>query len=259
MMNKLRLLSCAFLTVVSSLAGAAVSPNYANSNSWTTTVSAYLWALNMHGNVKTEGQTTNINENFGDILSQFHSGGMLWLDFQRKRFGIFFNGLYSVLDDKQTVDGAKIKTTSTFALVSAGVSYNVLNIPIKNQNNRFLITPYVGFRYTSNSVDLKVEGLKLSQNEDWTVPIIGSRFTYQFNPHWSAELAADFGALNLRTNYSTNVIGLLAYHQLFGWKNTTAYLGYRWLYQNYQTGSGLNEFQWKMNLFGPVVGVSVSF
>jgi len=39
-------------------------------------------------------------------------------------------------------------------------------------------------------------------------------------------------------------------------RNTTTYLGYRLLYQHYQTGSGASLYEWNMHIFGPVLGLA---
>ena len=96
-------------------------------------------------------------------------------------------------------------------------------------------------------------------NQSWVDPLIGLRIIYAFNKAWSATLEGDVGGTSTTTDYSYNVNALIGYHPQTTKLNTTVYLGYRLLDQNYQTGSGVNTFVWNMRIAGPIMGVAFDF
>jgi hypothetical protein len=227
---------------------------------WQVSANAYLWALNMRGSMQIGDNVSQVSDTFSDILHQFHSGGMLWVDAQKARFGLFFNGMFSVLKDSQLAGGQTVKTTSTFSLVALGASYQLLNQAMGGSPNaRFIITPYAGVRYTLNALDLTVAGTSFENSEHWYQPLIGSRFTAHFNQRWQVELAGDIAGTNASLNGAYNLVGLLGYQHLFGMKNAILYVGYRFFKQCYKKGRGASTFRWDMKLFGPIAGVSFVF
>lgn len=217
------------------------------------TLDLYAWALNMRGKVGIANQTIDVSQNFSDILKQLQAAAMVWLDARQGRTDIFLNTLYSSLKNNQTIDNIATQTKNVFSLVSLGIGYRTLD------SERWIINPYIGIRLTVNNTNLTVGNFQGSLNETWAIPLLGTRLIYNFNSHLLAEVAGDFGATNFSTNYSFNAAGFLAYRGIFNWPNTRLYLGYRWLYQKYQTGSGIHFYNWQMNLFGPIVGLSFYF
>lgn len=257
-----RFISFSLLTILLFL---NVSTSYADTtnttdttDSWKFNVAPYIWVMNMNGRVRTGAQTVHINEDFADILKQFHGGGMLWLDAQNGKLDIFLNSLYADLTQTTRVGPFAVRSTNKFGLFTAGAAYDVYQ-KMFNNDNQITLSPYMGVRYTINNVNIKVASFSVSDNQNWYDPIVGARLRYVFNPQWFAIIAADVGGTNFSDHNSYNLNGFIGYRPQSVLKNTTFYVGYRMLYQNYLTGSGANCFQWDMRLFGPVVGVSFQF
>ncbi|MBI5447263.1 MAG: hypothetical protein HY939_00860 [Gammaproteobacteria bacterium] len=228
-------------------------------SSWRFDVTPYMWALNMNGRTKIANQTVDVSQSFSDILRQLNGAGMLWLDaYYDDRLGIFLNSLYAVLENKETMDGLDVSERNKFGLFSAGVSYKVFSKAwgTSRESNRLDIEPYVGARYTLNDTKVTVGSVSASENQSWTDPLIGVRFSYLINPRWSLVLGGNVGGTNMSTDTSYELTGLVGYHPA---SYATVYLGYHDLYQKYSTGQGLNEFDWQMRIFGPVLGVAFRF
>jgi hypothetical protein len=235
---------------------------YAKLNdSWQFEVAPYIWALNMNGRVQTGPIKMHINEPFTDILSQFNYGGMIWVDARKEKFDIFFNGLYSVLSNSVKDGPVTIDSHNIFALYTFGVAYELFKKDFSHVDPNYVtIEPYFGARYTRNDVTLKVARLNLtvSNNQNWTDPIIGARLNYVFNRHWRAIVAGDVGGTNTSSHNSYNINAVVGYTPL-SFPCARVYAGYRWLYQHYITGSGLKRFDWDMKIYGPMVGVGLVF
>lgn len=232
---------------------AAMSP-------WKFTIAPYVWGMNMSGDVQIAPQNMHINESFSDIIKDFHGGGMLWLDATNDRYGLFFNSMYAVLDKKMDVEGFSLKSVARFGLFTLGGSYRVYETRY-NRANFFAVEPYIGARYTLNdaSIDVISPSLSASNNVNWTDPIIGARLLYNINKHWSTKFAADIGGTNFNNHKSYNLNALIGYNPSNSSELFNIYLGYRLLYQHYETGSGASLFVWKMHLFGPVLGFAFTF
>lgn len=228
-------------------------------NPWKIEVAPYLWAMNMNGRVQVGSQSAHVTESFSDIMKQFKGGGMLWIDANKDRLGLFFNGMYSVLSNTTDAGPFEVDSTNKFGIFSAGVSYEVFQKTLANAG-QIAIEPYLGARYTLNNTTLKVSGTGISatDNQHWTDPIIGARVRYNISKAWLALVAGDVGGTNFNNHNSYNINAFVGYKPQTMLKNTTFYLGYRLLYQNYVSGSGANRFSWDMKLFGPVAGFSMA-
>jgi len=248
---KMTVLATAFGTSIPLYAATTETPD--TSDDWQFTVAPYLWALNMDGNVQIGKTKARMSENFGDIWDQLQWAGMIYLEAHKDKFGLFFNAIYSVLNqsgDYQT----NLKTK--FGLFTGGVSYDWLNKSL-GEFNEITLSPYLGFRTTVNNLTLTAPGLSVSNDHTWTDPILGSKLNWQFTQRWSVVLAADVGGTD-SNDYSYNVQGLIGFtpERL---KALSVYLGYRYLDEYYVTGSGRNLFSWQMHMHGPLVGLAYTF
>src|SRR5690348_13686785 len=73
------------------------NPRDSHDNSWKFTIAPYLWALNMNGSVQIRNQRAPVNQTFGDVLSDLNWAGMLWLEADKGKWGVFVNLLYASL------------------------------------------------------------------------------------------------------------------------------------------------------------------
>lgn len=270
----------AFAAAISCLSASGYSANVnSNSNvnnsvalapddSWHIQIAPYVWALNMNGTEQIGTVRAHLDQSFSDILDHLNIAGMLWLDANKGRFGIFLNALYSSLSDNVSDGLGSVDTTVKFGLYSAGLSYQIYQHCFGGicsaDSGSFTIDPFVGARYTVNdlSATLSIPSLGInirdSDNQSWVDPIIGARLGLNFNRAWSFLFSGDVGGTNINNHFSYNLVGLFGYKPQTRFTNTTVYLGYRLLDQHYESGSGTNYFDWNMKIFGPLVGVAIA-
>lgn len=247
------------------LASTVSSAGVAAETVWKFNIAPYLWALNMDGSTQVRNVRAHVDQDFSDILQQLEFGGMLWMEANRDKFSVFFNAVYAVLSDDSTAGPLAVDTLNKFGIFSAGAAYEIYKTCFASacgmNTNVFSVEPYAGFRYTLNDTtitlkDLPLVNLRGVKNVNWTDPMAGARFKYFINKAWSIIVAADVGGTNGTDHYSYNFIGLVGYQPQTMWKNTSWYLGYRYLGQHYETGSGANLYNWNMKLYGPLFGVN---
>jgi hypothetical protein len=230
----------------------------AQASDWQFEVTPYLWALNMKGNVGVGPLNAHIDETFGDIFKHLDWAAMVYATAHQDRFGIYGNAMYASLSDSGSFGPISINATNHYGIFGAGISYIAYQHRITWQSN-YNLEPYLGARYTINNTTLKISRFSISDNKHWTDPVVGLRLNYALDRQWSIRLAGDVGGTNTTTHYSYSATGLLGYTPRTTWTNTTTSLGYHYLVQHYQTGRGLNFYNWDMRLFGPVLAFSIRF
>ncbi|HYF97805.1 MAG TPA: hypothetical protein VD770_02365 [Coxiellaceae bacterium] len=227
--------------------------NAPTKSAWKFEIAPYFWAMNMNGNTQMGELKSSVSESFSDIMQKFQSGGSIFLNAKKDKWSIFANALYVKL---QKTDSARITTSSNFGLFSGGINYEMFEHAF-SESSQFNLSPYVGFRYTVEDGELSSRLITVSNDQQWADPIVGLELDYDLNARWSAILAGDVGGTSSQDN-SYNAQALIGYNPTFA-KDLNLYLGYRFLYQHYVTGSGADLFAWNMRLFGPVVGLSFIF
>jgi hypothetical protein len=247
----------------------ALNPRDSHDDSWKFTVAPYLWALNLNGSVQVRGQRAPVSENFGDILSDLNWAGMLWLEADKGKWGVFGNLLYASLSQGASDRYISAHVNVNFQLYSAGLSYELYRACLCSSgcgqpgDSTLAIVPYIGARYTAADTQLKVNtpfgNIRGSNNKSWTDPIIGARFNFDLTKSWQLTFAGDVGGTNVTSDYSYNVMGLIGFKPQTILKSTTWYLGYRLLDQKYTYGASSNYFMWDMKLKGPMAGVAFTF
>jgi hypothetical protein len=246
----------------SSYAATATYSNITVDDNWKFTVAPYLWAINMNGTTQVSNKRAHVDQNFSDILSKMQFGGMLWLDANKGKWGVFLNALYAKLSDDGNKGIVSASADEKFGILGGGASYEVYKTCFNPQSS-LAIQPYAGFRYTLNHATVKVSipgfATQKSNNQNWTDPILGARLIYNLTKAWSLQFAGDLGGTNTSSDYSYNVFGAVGYSPQTFWTSTTTYLGYRILDQHYVTGSGKNYFLWNMKLYGPIIGIAFRF
>ncbi len=251
--------NCTQILVIFLALCAATSANAGQKEPWKFTIAPYLWGMNLNGTSQIANQSVRVRKSFSDIMQDFKGGGMLWLEADKGKLGLFANGMYAYLNRRVVFAGITFKPVVELGMLTLGASYQTYIKTFKNCTT-LTIEPYAGARYTINKVALKVlhTNIAPSKTENWIDPIIGARFTYTMNKNWLALAAGDIGGINFSTQNSYNVNAYIGYVPS-GAKCITLYGGYKLLYQNYSNGDGLSTYIWKMHMFGPVVGFSFTF
>ncbi|MES2218312.1 MAG: hypothetical protein V4501_07865 [Pseudomonadota bacterium] len=234
----------------------------ASASPWQFEITPYLWALNMDGQVGVGPVTANVNETFSDLFRHLNFAAMVYGSAHKDDFGLYGSALYAALSDSGTVgphSGISVKAYEDYGIFGAGASYIVAKHEYSNLS-RIIVEPYAGARFTLVNTRLKVANLSTARdNQHWTDPVIGLNLKYEINKQWSIRLMGDVGGTSTNRQYSYSATGLIGYTPVSFWTNTTTSLGYHYLKQRYMSGSGFNSFYWNMNLFGPVIAISIRF
>ena len=243
---------------------------------WQITVSPYVWALALNGDVGVGKTKANVDASFSDILKNLNGALFLSLEVRKGRFGLLSDSMLAQLEDDGESERGRVKVNATMNqyIQNLAGTYRLGTWQLTEfeQAGPLAVTvdPYAGIRYTYLDTELKgkldlpdlgVSGRRTtSQSEDWVDPIVGLRTTWSLGEHWSAVVGGDVGGVNTSDQYSAEAWGLVGYRfGLFGENNANVFGGYRVLHQKYETGSGRSEFDWDVTMHGPIAGLKITF
>jgi hypothetical protein len=114
-----------------------------------------------------------------------------------------------------------------------------------------------GARY--NNIDVSINGPLLgdpSGTEAWWDPIIGAHLSLPLGKGFGVGVNGDIGGFGAGSDLTWQAYPYLGW-QFAKWGSLQA--GYRFLYMDYENGSGLNRFKYDVTYRGPQVGVTFRF
>ena len=106
---------------------------------------------------------------------------------------------------------------------------------------------------------MKLSGLgtiKPSGAEDWWDPIVGARASLPIGTKFNVGFNGDIGGFDVGSDLTWQAFPYV------GWqfaKSASLQLGYRFLYTDYESGSGTSRFKYDMLTQGPQLGVTFPF
>jgi hypothetical protein len=114
-----------------------------------------------------------------------------------------------------------------------------------------------GVRYTYLSPRIGVGSLpRQTSRQDWLDPIIGARYIWSISDKWKLNLRGDIGGFGVGSNFTYNLAGIVEFKP---WNHVSILGGYRVLYQDYEDGSGIDEFKYDVTMHGPLLALNFSW
>ena len=246
------------------------------SDGWEISLTPYLWATALKGDVKVGGVKADVDAGFSDILDNLNVAAMLQAEVRKGRFGILSDTVFAQLEDSAAAgDGRlKIDATANMLIQTLAGTYRAGTWQLGELGAAgplaVTVDPYAGIRYTYLDNELKGkldlpdldinEKRKVQGDKQWVDPIVGVRTLWDLGERWSLQLTGDIGGVSTSDQYSAEAFGVVGYRfGLFGENNAQLLAGYRALKQKFEDGSGRNEFDWDMTIHGPVLGLRIAF
>ena len=117
---------------------------------------------------------------------------------------------------------------------------------------------YGGIRYTDMELKLEFSGPLGTQkgNQNWLDPMFGLRWQWKFADKWTLVTRGDIGGFGAGSDFAWSALGFIDWRP---WKHVGFLLGYRALYQDYETGSGSKRFHFDATMHGPVAGITFTW
>ncbi len=212
----------------------------------------FLWGISLHGSSTIGTETVPLDINFKDNIFT-NLAGVLTAHFEARkgRWGGFAEIQYVDLEPS-----AKINN-----LLSADISI-INKLGELGGVYRFYGEPRHGVEVLAGvrgyGVDLGVSldpGPQIASiNESWADGFVGARVFWGLSPKWTFIGRADVGGGPIgQSNFVWNVAAIFDYR--FN-DLVSAFVGYRALGVDYETGSGSNHFEWDIIQQGPLAAVN---
>lgn len=220
---------------------------------WTNTAELYVLGAGLSGTMGIGPAEVKVSATFDQILSNLEFGAMANYRGESRTFAVGADVMYTSLG--ATTEGptgrreAKVEAKEWLATVAASwrVSrgFEVLGgARLTSLTNALVLTDPAG-------VERRVELTKT-----WVDPILGMRARLPVGKKWSLEGYGDVGGFGAASSFTYLVQARVSWQAS---RVVRLGLAYRVLYQDYETGSGLEAFTWKVTTQGPLVALGVKF
>jgi hypothetical protein len=214
---------------------------------WTFDASLYGLAAGMSGNIGIGPVNADVNVGFDKILDNLEFGAMGELRVGYDRWGLTTDVIYMGLQ------GSKNGVTAEMDqwMVEPTLSYTVCKG----------FEALAGVRYNNLSGEIRGPGIFPTPRiptgtQDWWDPIIGANLSLPLGKGFSLNVRGDLGGFGAGSDFTWQAFPCFGW-QFAKWGSLQA--GYRWLYMDYETGSGASRFKYDVLTQGPQLGVTVSF
>ena len=234
----------ALLTLLAAALLAPPAARAGEADKWTFDVSLYGLAAGMSGDVTVKGIPAEVDFGFDDVWDN--------LDF--------------AMMGKVRVGYDRWALTTDVVYMDLGASRNGLTVDLE----QWVVEPslsYIvsrgfevlaGARY--NNLSASISGGPLGRNpngtQDWWDPIVGANLSLPLGKQFSLNVRGDIGGFGVGSDLTWQAFPYLDW-RFAKWGSVQ--LGYRWLYMDYETGSGGSQFKYDMLNQGPQLGLTVHF
>jgi hypothetical protein len=221
----------------------------------------YVWAVNMNGELTVANQSIPVVLDFDQIFDTLEAFFSLHFEgLYKKKWGFLFDVMHTNISDSGTLPGL---FSTTVRLDFQQTLFELGGIYRSYEKGSHIFEGLGGARFTNMDTEVTITipipilPLRLESKQEWWDPIVGLRYKWQISEKWKLSLRGDigvgFGAGD--TSDSTwNLVGLIFFQ---AWKHVGFLGGYRALYVDYETGTGINGFKYDMLMHGP--GIAVYF
>ncbi len=216
-------------------------------NPWSFDVSLYGLAVGMSGDIGIGPVNADLNAGFDKIWDNLEFGAMGKLRLGYGRWALSTDLIYMGLEGSKNgvtaeIDQWMVEPTFSYRLSQyfeplAGVRYNNLNGELRGPG--ILPTPRIP-----------------TGTQDWWDPIVGANVTLPLGKGFSLNVRGDVGGFGVGSDLTWQVFPYV------GWRHArwgSIQAGYRWLYMDYETGSGAGRFKYDMLNQGAQIGLTFHF
>jgi len=207
---------------------------------WRVNLILPLWAAGLDGEVAALGRSVEIDQSFGDILSNLEMGFAGAVRAHKGPWAI--SGELTYIGLGANIERPKTEVDVDQWLIQGDVAYKV------KENFEVL----GGLRYVSiqNKIALLAPvALTVEADKDWVDPIIGIRFTPQLSKNWSLWSRLDIGGFDVGSNLTWQMNAAAVWQVS---KRTSVSFGYRIIDMDYDDEDG---FVYDATSQGPLLGI----
>lgn len=240
-----------------------------DTDKWKFALTPYFWLGAMDGDLSVKGRDISIHQDLGDVVDliedHLNFGLCVHFEAEKGRWGIFSDVLYMDLSGEHTGPGGLVRDVSSEQFVGElGGFYTLIEPKPRAEGGGSMpvrLDALAGFRVTwlENAINPALTG-EVSETKAWIDPIVGARVAIDPTDWLRFSARGDIGGFDLAPGTTSKFAWQLVLDLSFRLSSTfNLELGYRWLSQDYEEGSGLNEFVYDITTAGPFIGMTIKF
>jgi hypothetical protein len=263
-------------------------------DAWTFTLAPYVWMPSLDGSTTVKGRTTNVDVTFVDILEHTKIpkdlfGVMTYFEARNGRYSFFGDVVYLKVglngdmtrsrgtDNLNATVGASAGLNLKMVIAQLAAAYEVARwASTSGPGSSTAIDLYGGARGWWQKADASFDlggtvnvgeltfnpnrTLTASGDVTWLDPLVGVRLRQQFAPGMDLVMSGDVGGFGAGSKFTWQA--LAAFNATLLVRNNVTWsgmIGYKALYVDYSQGSGLNQYEYKMTMHGPIIGLTARF
>ncbi|MEQ1586452.1 MAG: hypothetical protein ABL895_11270 [Cyclobacteriaceae bacterium] len=243
-----------YLCASSSVSAQAVAPE----KKWSFLTEIYLLMPNIDGETGVGNSlTVPVDANTGDILSKLKMGAMVYVEARHNKWTITSDYVFMNLQEKITP--GKLIQSGTITLKQsiweAAGFYRLNSFLEVGAGGRlnYLVTNFDG---TRNVLPIGTEEMTGHHSVTFYDPILIARVNTVIKDKWLVKFHGDLGGFGVGSDFTWQLQAYAGYRftklfQLTG--------GYRILSTDYNKGSGVKQFIFNVNEYGPVIRFGFNF
>ncbi|MEN3931168.1 hypothetical protein WJT86_08875 [Microvirga sp. W0021] len=269
MKNKISLLLATLMMLAAggteSFANDAEPVKTENTQTWNLIISPYVWAASLNGNAALAGRYSHVDIPFSDVIHHLDYALMGNVELTNSQWGVYGDFQHVQTSQKEKVYQQTLGLRVTTTNIAFGAYYRIFEQPLGGDTvfgrpRRIAIEPTAGVRWTKLNVHAKAIGLQTVKRADWFDPFVGLRISADLTDRWNLFVSGNVGGFGAGSDISYDVQAYLGYRTFIFGQPTILRMGYRWLYQDYESDDFTgNKFRWKINQHGPAIGFSMRF
>ena len=246
---------CVFAALPLSLASA---PPAQAAEPWEFTLTTYLWAAGIDGDVGTFPALppVSVDVSFGDIMDNFKFGAMALMEARKDRFLLLADFIYLDIGTSKDVSipdaqFSEVRFDNKNIMSTMAVGYRVADASA----TKFDVLAGIRINAVDTSVDLlrpNGTGLSADSDEAWVDPIFGARLRTPLGKKTTFALYGDLGGFGVSSDFTWQAAATLQYQVS---EHVVLSGGYRMLGVDYEN----DGYVFDVTMSGPMLGASYRF
>lgn len=234
---------------------------------WEFDVVPYFWMAGLGGEVKARGREADMSAGFSDIWDNLEFGAQVHMEARKGKWSIFSDVTYLDISNgkevirRQALGPVEGKVDITEWLVELGGVYQAAKWSF-DKGSSVALDVLGGGRYWNVKSELTLSHPDLntsrsaSSTKEWVDPFVGARVGIDLGRNFLLALRGDIGGFGVGTDFTWNASVVLGYQIT---RLLSAWIGYRALGLNADTGSGDDKIEYDIVMHGPMIGMGFSF
>jgi len=249
----------------------------ADASEWSFKIAPYAWLAGTGGTIVTDGEETELDLSFDEILQLTTGGFQINGQARYGRFFFVFDGTWAKLGQGEDLLGGRIDLTVKQTIAELHSGYRLLGPEFRSASpdTRAYVTgavaldAYVGVRYwrTDLALNVNLPGLPplipptqvaTGGIDEWYEPLVGARFGMGLSRKFGVAINGNLGGFGIGDAANLTWTLSLLVDWRFG-KKWSAAFGWRTQSVDDISGSGVDRNGSRIVTTGPLVGFVYSF